>query len=929
MTLSTIGGRGYISRVSGFALASAMLVAAAPAVAQAEGAAAADVPDARDDIVVTGTRGSLIRGLEEKRNADSIVDAISAEDVGKFPDKNVAETLQRIPGVAIDRDGGEGRFVSVNGLGSEFVSVLVNGRVIANDNPDRSFSFDTLASEVVSTVRVYKSANAIVPEGGLGGTVDVITAKPFDFDGFKFAGQIGGLYEDNSNKLSPQASFLISDRFLDGRLGVLASFNYFKRSNRTYRAQNSAMIHNVFFDYNAYAYVEDADDDAFRMQDLERAIEVDKRERIGGTLAVQFDATDNLQFTVDYLYSQLKMSTKSDSVLNYFYAVQDNDRNERDPAGVYTVFDHSIDYNSSGFAYIAAERYRPVKTNAIGFNARWNATDNLTAIFDLSGSRTINNNRGRDRDYTVEALGQPGFLVVSPELETPYLEGPGLYVPGEDNQGPLRARITSDSGTYTKSENWQAKLDFSFTPSEALKLNFGASYASQRKQNEFWQTPDAIRRMYHGNATNLPIDTASIITGIIRPGNVFGQSLLNSDMFIVDGEALRAWMARPENLEARRRNTAGNAEFAANGFTWNAVKSGDSYVITEDLISAYADLHYSTYLFGKQIDIVGGLRFTRTDLTSDGTTRILVDLVQEEQSGILTPVFATDDLQAVSVDNSYSNWLPSLNIAYRPFDDVVLRLSASKTLTRPVLEFLAPQLNYGSLFAAQRTATGSNPNLKPYTSFNIDASLEWYFTRQSGIALSYFRKRIDDFIVNATSEEILDSVVNPAYQTFLVSRPRNAEKAKVDGFTVQLTHSFDFGFGFQANYTHVTGDVSSRTDPTLNSQLPGISDTANLTAFFERDWIGLRVAYNWRDSFVARTNYGNQKFPGATFPRNYAPYGQIDARLSVPLPKGFTLAFDAVNLTHRKVRSYGISESAFISYQDYGRRFTVSLSSKF
>jgi len=179
---------------------------------QAETQTAAEVPG--EDIVVTGVRASLARSLEAKRRADSIVDVVTAEDIGKFPDQNVAETLQRVPGVSIDREGGEGRFASVNGLGPDFVSVLVNGRQMANDNPDRSFSFDTIASELVSTVKVYKSANAIIPEGGIGGTIDVITAKPFDFDGFVFNGKVGAIYQDNSDKFAPQASFLISDRFL-------------------------------------------------------------------------------------------------------------------------------------------------------------------------------------------------------------------------------------------------------------------------------------------------------------------------------------------------------------------------------------------------------------------------------------------------------------------------------------------------------------------------------------------------------------------------------------------------------------------------------------------------------------------------------------------------------------------------------------------
>ena len=376
-----------------------------------------------NDIVVTGIRASLAASLDAKRASDSIVDVITAEDIGKFPDANVAETLQRVPGVSIDRQAGEGRFASINGLGPEFVSVLVNGRAIATDNPDRSFSFDTLASELVSSIKVYKTANAIVPEGGIAGTIDVVTARPFDFDGFRLSMKAGGLYEDNAKKASPQASILISDKFMDGRLGLLASFNYFERRNRTYRTQNSAIIkEGIYFD--GYAYFDDDNVDAFRMQDLTRSIDDDHRRRIGGTVAAQFQATDTLLLTADYLHSSFKSTTKTSSVSNYFYWVLDNARNVRDPAGVLTTFDHSRDQNVTGYAFVTTKAVRPVTTNALGINAKWDPSSRFAATFDLSGSRTVNNNRGRDRDYTVEALNQPGFLVVTPRAVSRILTAP-------------------------------------------------------------------------------------------------------------------------------------------------------------------------------------------------------------------------------------------------------------------------------------------------------------------------------------------------------------------------------------------------------------------------------------------------------------------------------------------------------------------------
>jgi len=948
---STTGGLSLLRTCSILAIAASTTIAAPAWAQQAQGPidlphSASTTPDqaepqttepaTSEDIVVTGTRASLAKSLEAKRRADSIVDVVTAEDIGKFPDQNVAEALQRIPGVAIDRSGGEGRFASVNGLGPSFVSVLVNGRQMANDNPDRSFSFDTFASELVRTTKVYKSANAIIPEGGIGGTIDIITAKPFDFKGFLFSGKVGGLYEENSKKASPQASFMITNRFLDGRLGVLGSFNYFERKARTYRTQTSAIIPNVFFDFNSYAYVGEDGEDAFRMQDLERSIDDEKRTRLGGTVAIQFEASDNLEFTADYLYSKLDVDSINNSALNYFWAAQDTPNNVRDEDGVYTVFDHGVNRRFSGYAYTRAERYRPVDTHALGLNAKWRLNDRLKGNIDLSGSTAVTDNRGLDRDYTVEALDQGGFLVIT-EGGVPYLQGPNLFVPEDNNVGLLRARLTSDSGTYSKSRNWQLRGDATYDFGQQVFLNFGASHGSQRKENEFWQTPNAIRRLYHGNATRQEIDTDSIITGILRPGNVFGNANLSGDMFLVNGDALRAWMADPVNLANRTRNaTAGGLqEFIANGRSWAAVKSGDSYQIDEKVTSAYAEAHVSADLLGRPMQLVGGLRFTHTNLTSSGTMRVLQDLVCETgtdvpgpnescNAGILFPVYSSTDLEAISVKNSYSNLLPSMNFRWDIANDMVLRLAAAKTLTRPQLESLAPAIFYRSLFAVTRTAYGNNPNLRPYTALNLDASWEYYYGRDKGISIAGFYKNMDDYIVSTIAAEQVDSIETPAFREFNVTRPRNAEKAKVKGVTLGWLHTFDFGLGFQANYTKVSGKVSSKSDPTQNFRLPGVSDTANLVGFFERGPLGLRVAWNWRDRFLAASTYG-----GYQHPRYFRPYQQVDARLSFAAPMGVGLALDVVNLTKATVLSHGINQNAFISYGDYGRRFTLSASKRF
>lgn len=882
---------------------------------------------ATGDIVVTGVRASIDRALQNKRAADSIIDSVSAEGIGKFPDSNVAESLQRIPGVSIDRQGGEGRFVSINGLGPEFSSVLVNGRPIASDNPDRSFSFDTIASELVSTVNVYKSANARIPEGGVGGTIDVITARPFDYPGFKFAGSASAEYEGNSKKASPQVSFIASDRFADGKLGILLSFTHQERRNRTYQVQNSATIHNLFYDASAYAYVSDDMDEAWRMQDLTRSIVDEKRTRTGGSAVLQFQPSEKLLFTVDYLYSRFNVDTTSNEASNWFWAVQDTDRNVVDSHGVYTTFDHGVGMDLSGYAFILQKQYRPTTTQQLGFNTKWTPNDRLTGLFDLSWSQAINDNRGRDRDYGLEALNQPGFLVVTPPGGVPYLDG-GTFEVNEANENLLRARINSNSGSYVKARNKQARADFNYEFSPSFHAEFGGSYLDSRKQNEFWQTPEAIRRMYHQNAQKEEIDYQSIITGIAHPGNVFGNSQLNGDMYLIDGDALRTWMADPVNLANRTRNAdaGGLQEFIANGRSWAAVKSGDSYVIDEKDASAYIDLHLDTYLLGHPLNIVAGARYTHTDQSSVGTMRVLTDLYTApgETTGILTPQYSSDGLDKIVARNRYDYLLPSFNARWDLPHGIVVRVAASKTMTRPILEDLAPQITYGSLFKVARYAKGSNPYLKPFTSINLDGSLEWYYKKDSALSLAFFHKDIDNYIVSGVAEEVFDTVATPEYQTFIVTRPRNADTAWITGVTAAWTHTFDFGLGFQVNYTKVDGKVKS-SDPTIGKfALPGLSDTANIIGFFERGPLGVRVAYNWRDSFLAQPNYG-----GTSEPRYYRPYHQIDARVSVALLKGTTLALDVVNLTDEKVLSHGRYSSEFISYADYGRQYKLTLSQRF
>lgn len=942
--------------VSVAALVMASVTGSGVASAQSVEEAAAD--EGVDQIVVTGIRSSIRNALDTKRNADEILDGISAEDIGKFPDQNVAEALQRIPGVAIDRQGGEGRFVSIRGLGPSFAKTLINGREIATENPDRSFSFDTIASELVSAANVYKTQNAYLPEGGIGGTVDVITARPFDYDGFTIAGSVEGQFEQNRGTVDPEMSFIVSNTFMDDKLGLLASFTRQERSTEFYVTQTESIVNasaGVFYNFppfgdatplnpravtgpyayncTCYFYTSDGLTDAWRNQDLTRSVTREHRVRTGVSAAAQFRPFDDMVITADYIYSDFDVDTTRVGTSNWFWAVQDNENLEIDENGALVFYEHGGPFDVSGFSHQWQRQQRPTNTQMAGINLDWDVSDRLTVVLDGAWSSATRDNKGLDQDGTLEILDQPGFFVEA-RGGVPTIIGadPGSLA-SLDNVGALRARNNGDSGLFIDAENWEISGDLDYQINDNLQARFGARFVSSEKINESYETPLAVRRLYQKFAEDLVIDDIdNIVTGILEGGDRFGNSALNSDIFLFDNDLLRAWMADPANIAARSGSAedlqAGLDAFIANGRSWDAQLSGDSFTITEDVTSAYVDFKYDGYLGAMPLDIVAGVRYSHTDLTSMGFSRILIDLVPEsDTTGLLANVFSSDELEEVSVDNSYDNWLPSFNGKLGVTDDLIFRVGVSRSLTRPTLEALAPSISYGNFeFENNRTAGASNPMLRPFVSTNYDVSAEWYYSELGAFAGAFFHKRVKDFIVSGIETEIIETVQTPEFQDFQVNRPRNAEEATITGATFAWTHAFEFGAGFQANYTLVNSNATlDLQEQELIFALPGLSDTANVVVFYEKGPFGARVAWNWREQFLATINYGGR----AGEPRFFDPYYQIDARISYNVSDNIRVSAEAINITDEKVTSQGRFDNLFISRQDFGPRVTFGVSARF
>jgi iron complex outermembrane receptor protein len=915
-------------------------------------AASASAEEAIEEITVTGIAASLGRSIDKKRNADVVTDSITAEDLGKFPDNNIADSLQRIPGVAIDRAGGEGRFVSIRGLGPDFSAVLINGRSPASENEERAFSFDTLASELVRTVDVFKTSNAGLKEGGLGGTINIVTARPFDFDGLHAAGSLKGMYEENSGDTSPQASFIVSNTFNDDKFGVLASFTYQERSSAKYTVENehiSKTTEEPFLNFTnpsqgwdgGYAYSGDGlEEDTYRIQSIYAGVTNETRERIGGNLVLQLQATDNLVLTADIIHSKYDTSTSKYSTGSYLWAPTLSPVNQVDENGFYNVINHGYDagYNITGYAHLLNTTERPTESNVGGLNAAWDISDEWKMTADVSLSDAILDNRGLDRMYIVEFLDRPGYIMTSnggiPQFE--YAD-PAAITPemGSQNMKDLRARINSNDGIYTKAKNQEFKVDFEWAPMDSYlnQVKFGVNNTVAEKSTEYWSTPDLIRRLYHSLATKQEMDVDSIITGVYSPGNVFNG--LNGDVYMIDPVAYRNWMA--ENVDNRTKadsatGIASKEAFVANGNSWNAVKSNDSYTIEEDVTSFYVEALGETEVFSMPLHLSGGVRYTKTELTSSGTSRVLVALEREQQeegrppSPWLVPEYADEAGTNIARNNDYDNWLPSFNARLEVTEDFYVRAAYSETLTRPTLSSLVPQTTYGTTTTTTRTARGGNPNLKPFVSENFDLSFEYYYGDSNLVSLALYKKEIEDFIVTMSLPETFEGITaeDPSWSEFMVTRPQNGESATIEGAEINWTHVFENGFGFSGNYTFVNSNASlSAAGSTATFALPGISDTGNATVFYDRDGLELRVAYNYRTEFLARVFNGPSNEPV-----HADSYGAIDVSASYDLSDSVTVFLEGSNVTGETVNKYGRFQNQFMGFEDTGALYTFGVRAK-
>jgi iron complex outermembrane recepter protein len=877
-----------------------------------------------EEITITGIRGSLQQSTDDKRKAEVIVDSITSEDIGKFPESNVAEALQRITGVTIARNRqGEGSDVTVRGFGPGFNTVLINGRSLP------SFQFDTVSSELISGAEVFKTSSADQQEGGIGGLIDLKMMRPFDYEGRKVVLSAKGTYEKLSGDTAPSVFALYSNTFADDKWGAMISISHQKRKSR-YNSSNYGgySLTNVT-NTNDNGTPDPSDDTVTPVAEnvyfpggVGFSVHTSDLSRTGINGALQFKPTNQLQLTLDALWNQHKPNDNGHS-LNFFLTsnnISDVTIGEHD-----TVT--SLTTNTYGHAdNIIDVDHVPRNMYALGFNADWKSTDEMLKLkLDVSTSKTSSKDPG----------GDSGFLVVGNRIilhavdngngiPTVYTDAiPSLGIPANawTDKDIAKAHFIMYGGTSDSSDVMdEGKLDgeLDFNNGLLSKLLFGMSFSSRTKKSDSSNFDPCPYCGY-----NSPVDP-----GII---SVFDAG---SD-FLGGGNHPTAWMALdPDAYVSYLRELSGNPNL------YTPQPSPGPNVIKEQFSAVYLNADFSGETGAKPWSVNAGLRFVRTKLNSSGYGRQLVDLLNiPGDPTMYNGMYGNGgSYESVTAIHTYNNLLPTFNAKINLTDEIILRFAASKSLTRPNLNDLSPTFNYSVLRPQDLEASAGNPDLKPYVSTNFDTSFEWYFNRSSSMAVSLFNKKVDDYIITSAATENLamgNSSGNfpDGTAAFRVSRPRNVECAKVKGLEIAFQHYFFYlpapfdGFGLTANATFVKSpDTMAPGDPdtTRVFALQGVGNSQNLMIFYEKGPIGVRSSYNHRDDFLQGSFTGQANEP--TFVK---AAGQLDLQASYQIAKDISVTLDCINVTNTPQETYGRYKNQTIGYTETGSRYTLGIRAAF
>lgn len=1007
------------------AIALALAAAVIPAGAAAQQAGSTGSQDATtlDSVQVTGYRYAIEKSLEQKRDANAVVEVITAEDVGKFPDKNVADALQRVPGVVITRSGGEGKSVSVRGLAPDLTLTQLNGNFVAssetNNEATRSFNYTLLPSNMLSSAELFKSPEARIDEGGIGGTVILHTRRPLDMESNSGYVNLEGTTSDTSHDVDPQVSALYSWHSKDERFGVLVGVTQQKRTTRTMEASTE--------DYQWYGNGTTARDahgnlleqdgihywwgesgfnnqtgtnysEFFMPTSVNFAVKEENRERKGGQLTFQFKPVDNVTMTANYFRFELQGDYTQNmlKVPEWNLARYNQDGNwdggrllnglTFDPSG--SIVTGAQYEKLAGKTYYCSEEEAaaaglkpggwgpddctiptPQLTGGYSREKALSQTADLTIDWDISplwkasftGGRTwseggpsmnfrmsakprrkVGNQWQSGNQYTAWDLTGTPSVQFSPDLQQQLMAGVAEVDTGSTDSSWMQTEV--------KQNYFQADVTKLFEAGWLDSIQFGAKYRDGKVHrntgNTYWVCPGLDPADYDNNRYQAGCDPTA---GDAQPGfflsnpisNITGA--FNANVF--------PGINYPAYIDYLNKTYGGSHNRTEEDFV---------YDVNEKIYSGYFQANFRTervrgnvgvrVVRTKQfaqssdsverfndyfVDNASGAPMSCDDPAADPSLRCQGGFVRLPDPQVRDKVFALS-----SLEKTYTDFLPSFNIAWDITDTLVLRGAVSKVVARPSYTSIAYPggLRYISEeYANDRRVTGgtdtpgwygsgSNKALEPFKAVQADLSLEWYFKPGSVAGISLFRKNVDNFTVPVVRDQQMtvggETVVVQKYET-----EANGRDGVSQGVELYGQYTFDFGLGVQANYTYNDTNLASIVldgEEIGSSPLVGSAkNQANVTVFYENDKFLARASYNRRGEVVGGLNNGMTTYT--------KPYSQLDLNVAYNLTPDWTVTAAVLNATKSELRSYigNDSQARLLSNLYAGRQLYFGVNWKF
>jgi iron complex outermembrane receptor protein len=881
-----------------------------------------------EEVIVTGIRGSLQRSLVTKRDSDSHVEVISAEDIGKMPDRNIADSLRRVPGVTISAaSANEGAFdendrVSMRGTPASYTQTLMNGHNIASGDwfvlnqtgtVGRSVSYSLLPSELVEQIVVHKAYEAKLVEGGITGSVNIKTHSPLHFDdGVTFGGNIGLVYADLPSETDPQLSALFNWKNDGATFGIMVQAFGHQRSLR--RDGQEILGYNVMGADDAAAVAYPELEGVLYPSLMGSALFEQERERVGGQVTMEFAPTDNLSIVLDGFVSRLDASNynrnymlwgartiQGGAVPDSGFVVRDNTLVEAnftaDPTKQYGIYDQiSRPGDESGSEYLTAEvewnlnrqwtfwgqagtseGYGRTPTQDV---AEWDLGLGTGAAWQLNGVGAADWHLGSTD------TSQPGTPLEDVKLD--WIFGfQDIDVEDEEDWLQLDSNVVLDRGALSS-------------------MDFGLRYADHGRHLDqvTAQGPACVdssgnvvgwdwsQQFFCPEGARSPFDPANWPQGFQNYPSDYGSGLGGS--FPRD-----IWYYSPQQLADYNQMT--DRDPVSRFFFQGA------YGLDETSSAAYVQFNFHGARWTGNL----GVRYVRTE--EDITT--YVNTSADDPDAITTSAFGP--YKTVRTKHSYNDWLPTLNFRYELNDKMDLRFAATRSLGRPDYSALAGSVSLlpPAVEGGVGSGSGGNPDLAPILSTNLDVTWEWYFMDRALLAASVFYMDIDNYVALGQEMRSIFTIDNlhpeGRYVDYLLTIPVSSS-AEVKGFELSWQQPFGDHWGVMANYSYADGDTDDG-QPMLGTS----EHTYNLGGYFESDHWSVRLLYNYRSSFYSGLDRATAFFQDDV--------QSVDGSVGYIINDHFTVSLDARNLTDETIEYFAASKERPRSIYINGRQYYLNL----